>query len=84
MGLHAEAVWKPVCRIPCFARRSRLGVRIYTSSQHNFMLTCRESTVGVSMNLWSRSKFPVITHLGAERADIAEPEVVGENLSQSE
>jgi hypothetical protein len=41
-------------------------------------------TVGVSTDLWSGSKFPVITHLGAERADIAEPEVVGENLSQSE
>lgn len=47
-------------------------------------LTCYESTVGVSMDLWSGSKFPVMTHLGAERADIAEPEVVGENLLQSE
>lgn len=32
VGLHAEAVWKPVCRTPRAASLSRLGVAICMSS----------------------------------------------------
>jgi hypothetical protein len=33
VGLHAEAVWKPVCRIPLAASLSRFGVAILSLDQ---------------------------------------------------
>jgi hypothetical protein len=66
VGLHAEAVWNPVCRTPSKANLSKFGVEIYA-----FMRPVRPVRHRVEC---------FETDLGSECSDVTESQVVCDDL----